>query len=128
VRAAAGAAVAAAAVFVPGGSPASPPKVFPNRVQVVAKEFYFALSRRTVPAGPAIVELVNFGEDEHDLRMQRVGGAHIAGTPVVEPGAYFDMPITLRVGKYILWCSIANHRALGMQATLIVTPKVPAKR
>jgi plastocyanin len=125
VRAAVAAAVAAAAVLVPGASPASPAKTFPNRVQVVAKEFYFALSRRTVPAGSAIVEIVNFGQDEHDLRMQRVGGAHIAGSPVVEPGAYFDMSITLRAGKYLLWCSIANHRALGMQATLIVTPKKP---
>ena len=61
----------------------------------MAKEFYFALSRRTVPAGPAIVELVNFGQDEHDLRIQRVGGAHIAGTPVVEPGDYYDLSITL---------------------------------
>ncbi len=127
MRAAVAAAAVAAAILTPLASPASPPKVFPNRVQVVAKEFYFALSRRTVPAGSAIVEIVNFGQDEHDLRMQRVGGAHIAGTPVVEPGDYFDMPITLRAGKYILWCSIANHRALGMQATLIVTPKQPAK-
>jgi len=129
VRAAAAAAtLAVAALLVPAVAPASSPpaKVFPNRVQVVAKEFYFALSRRTVPAGPAIVELVNFGQDEHDLRMQRVGGAHIAGTPIVEPGDYYDMPITLRAGKYILWCSIANHRALGMQATLIVTPKQAA--
>jgi len=127
VRAALAAGVAAAAFLAPIASPASPPKVFPNRVQVVAKEFYFALSRRSVPAGPAIVELVNFGQDEHDLRMQRVGGAHIAGTPIVEPGDYFDLSITLLPGKYLLWCSIANHRALGMQATLIVTPKKPQK-
>jgi plastocyanin len=124
VKAALAAAALAAAVLAPGAAPA---KVFPNRVQVVAKEFYFALSRRTVPAGPAIVELVNFGQDEHDLRIQRVGGAHIAGTPVVEPGDYYDLSITLRPGKYLLWCSIANHRALGMQATLVVTPKKPQK-
>ena len=121
----AAAALAVAALLVPAAAPAaSPPaKVFPNRLQVTAFEFYFNLSRRTIPAGPAIVQLVNFGQDEHDLRMQRVGGAHIAGTPILEPGDIYNMPITLRAGRYILWCSIANHRALGMQATLIVTPK-----
>ena len=36
--------------------------------------------------------------------------------------AYYDLPITLLPGRYRLWCGIANHRALGMQATLIVTP------
>ena len=124
MRLAVAAAALAATVLTPSASPA---KVFPNRVQVVAKEFYFALSRRTVPAGPAIVEIVNFGQDEHDLRIQRVGGAHIAGSPVVEPGDYYDLPVALRPGKYLLWCSIANHRALGMQATLIVTPRKPLK-
>lgn len=92
----------------------------PSRVQVSAKEFYFSLSRQTVNAGPAIIELVNFGEDPHDLRLQRIGGAHIAGTPQVQPGDYYDLSVTLLPGKYNLWCSIANHRQLGMQATLTV--------
>jgi hypothetical protein len=118
------AAALAAALLAPAvPAAATPARVFPNRVQVVAKEFFFALSRRTIPAGPAIVELVNFGQDAHDLRLQRVGGAHVAGTPIVEPGAYYDLPITLLPGRYLLWCGIANHRALGMQATLIVTPR-----
>jgi plastocyanin len=92
----------------------------PSRVQVSAKEFSFSLSRQSVQAGPAIIELVNFGEDPHDLRVQRIGGAHIAGTPQVQPGDYYDLSMKLLPGKYRLWCSIANHRALGMQATLTV--------
>ncbi len=123
MKASVAAALAAAVVLVPAAAPAP---VYPNRVQVTAKEFFFAVSRRTIPAGPAIVELVNFGEDPHDLRLQRTGGAHIAGTPVVQPGAYFDLSTKLLPGKYLLWCSIANHRRLGMQATLIVTAR--AKR
>ncbi len=112
------AAVAAAALVAPAASPAP---VYPNRVQVTAKEYFFALSRRSVPAGPAIVELVNFGEDPHDLRLQRVGTTRAPGTPIVQPGAYYDLEITLQPGRYLLYCSIANHRSLGMQATLIVT-------
>ena len=117
-----GAALAALALLtVPAAAPAASPA--PARVQVAAKEFYFVLSRRSLVAGPAIVELVNFGEDPHDLRLQRVGGAHVSGIPEVQPGDHFDLSVTLLPGKYRLWCSIANHRQLGMQAVLTVVAK-----
>jgi plastocyanin len=117
LRAAAVAALAALAILVPGGAAAKPA---PSRVQVVAKEFYYSLSRHSVPAGPAIVELVDFGQDPHDLRLQKVGTTKVYGTPIIQPGKYYDLKVTLQPGKYILWCSIANHRQLGMQATLTV--------
>lgn len=116
----AAAALAALAVLVPGSASAT--KVFPTRVQVTAKEYWYALSSRTVKSGPAIVEFVNFGEDPHDMRIERVGGSHVYGVPVQQPGNYVDLGIKLLPGKYQLWCSIANHRALGMNAVLIVRP------
>jgi plastocyanin len=94
--------------------------VAPARVQVSAQEFSYALSRRTVVAGPAIVELYNLGEDPHDLRMERLGGGKLWKTPLVYPGAYYDLNATLVPGRYRLWCSIANHRQLGMTAVLTV--------
>ena len=115
-------AVAAAAAAVALAAPA-PAAVAPARVQVSAKEFFFALSRHRVAAGPAIVELVNFGEDPHDLRLQRIGGGRVWRSPVVYPGAYHDVEATLVPGRYRLWCSIANHRRLGMQATLTVVAR-----
>ena len=112
------AAAAAAVLFATPASAAPAPA--PARVQVSAKEFFLALSRRTVVAGPAIVELVNFGEDPHDLRLERLGGGRLWKTPLVYPGAYYDLEATLVPGRYRLWCSIGNHRKLGMQATLTV--------
>lgn len=112
-------AAALAAMFVLATPAAA--TVNPARVQVTAKEFFFALSRRTVVAGPAIVELVNFGEDPHDLRMERMGGGRLWKTPIVFPGAYFDLNATLVPGRYRLWCGVANHRQLGMEAVLTVT-------
>jgi plastocyanin len=76
-----------------------------------------------VKAGPAIVELVNYGQDAHDLRLQRRGSRHIAGIGTVAAGKYADLSLRLAPGRYSLWCSLANHRALGMSATLIVTPR-----
>lgn len=111
--------VLAALLVVPGPAAA---RVFPTRVQVVAMEFYYVLSRHTVRAGPAIVQLVDFGQDPHDLRMERVGGDRVYGTPIIQPGQIYDLKIDLLPGTYTLWCSVANHRALGMEATLAVTP------
>jgi len=118
VRQAAAAALAAAALA--GSAPAA---VAPARVQVSAKEFFFSLSRARLAAGPAVVELVDLGEDPHDLRLQRIGGGRVWRTPVVFPGAYRDLEVTLLPGRYRLWCGIANHRALGMRAVLIVVPR-----
>ena len=112
--------VAVALVLAPASAALAPA---PARVQVSAKEFSYALSRTTVVAGPAIVELVNFGEDPHDLRLERIGGGRVWKTPLVYPGAYYDLDATLVAGRYRLWCSVANHRQLGMTAVLKVVAK-----
>ncbi len=111
------AAVLAAALAVALPASAAAP---PARVQVVAKEFSLSLSRPSVKAGAAIVELANFGEDPHDLRLERIGGTRIYATPVVQPGAVFDLSLRLPAGRYRLWCGLGDHRARGMVAVLVV--------
>ena len=71
--------------------------------------------------GAAVIQFVNYGEDPHDMRLQRAGGGRLYKTPILQPGAYYDLPVKLVPGDYHLWCSIANHRQLGMQALLVVT-------
>jgi plastocyanin len=93
----------------------------PSRVQVVAREYSFGLSRLHVKSGSAVIELANFGQDPHDLRVQRIGARHIAGLGDVAPGARGELTVKLAPGRYSFWCSIANHRKLGMRATLVVT-------
>jgi hypothetical protein len=105
----------AALLFGPAATPA------PARLQVVAREFTLELSRQTIPAGPAEIELVNLGMDPHDLRLQRIGGARIYGTPVVDPGDRKVLRIPrLLAGRYRLWCAVDDHRQHGMTATLRV--------
>ncbi|HEY3181488.1 MAG TPA: hypothetical protein VGJ77_01520 [Gaiellaceae bacterium] len=93
----------------------------PARVQVVAREFSFSLSRLRVKTGPAVVQLANFGEDPHDLRLQRHGSRHVAGIGEVAPGERADLTLRLPPGRYSLWCSVGDHRKRGMSATLVVT-------
>jgi hypothetical protein len=92
----------------------------PARVQVVAQEFRYSLSRSKVRAGRVIVELVNRGQDTHDLDMRRIGGTHVFSFPSVQPGQVEDRELKLRPGRYLLWCAIADHDERGMHAVLRV--------
>jgi plastocyanin len=90
-------------------------------VQVIAKEYSFTLSRPEVPAGEVIVELVNRGEDAHNLHVaEGTAGAEAGAAPNTEPGAVRDLHVTLRPGSYTLFCSLPEHEAKGMHATLLV--------
>jgi hypothetical protein len=114
----AGAAVAAAALgLVPFASAAAQP---PARVQVSADEFSLALSRFSIRSGPAIVELVNYGEDDHDLVLRRVGGTRTYRIGIVHPGKTAELDAKLRPGIFRVWCTLADHRGRGMSATLRV--------
>jgi len=73
-----------------------------------------------VKAGVVEIELQNTGQDPHDLRVRRVGGTHTFTIPLTKPGARRDVALNLRPGRYRLGCSVADHRALGMQALLRV--------
>ena len=96
-------------------------KPAPARVQVVAEEFSLTLSRQTIKAGPAIIELANFGEDPHDLKLRRLArGAPILMIREVAPARQVQLRVRLAPGRFVLWCSIADHRQRGMEARLRV--------
>jgi FtsP/CotA-like multicopper oxidase with cupredoxin domain len=107
------------ALLAPSSSGARKPA--PARFQVVAEEFTLALSRRTLRAGPAIVELANFGEDPHDLKLRRQArGAPTLTIREVEPNQQAQLRARLAPGRFVLWCSVADHRQRGMRAVLTV--------
>jgi hypothetical protein len=92
----------------------------PARVQVTALEFEYRLSRLSVRQGPALIELVNYGEDEHDLVLRRVGGTKSWRVRRILPGSRATLSLRLRPGVYRLWCAVGDHRSRGMRATLRV--------
>ena len=92
----------------------------PARVQVSADEFSFSLSRQSIKAGPVIVQLVNYGEDEHDLRLRRTGGTRVYRIGKVRPGRLGELETRFLPGRFTVWCSLSDHRKRGMLATLVV--------
>ena len=97
----------------------------PARVQVVAQEFSYSLSRARVREGSVIIELVNRGQDAHDLDLRRIGGTRIVRFPTVQPGQVVDRELKLRPGRYLLWCAVADHQKRGMHAVLRVVRRRP---
>jgi plastocyanin len=97
----------------------------PSRLLVEATEFRFTLSRTTVKAGPAIVQLAIRGEDPHDLRLVPARGrGRASGKPAVVaetlPGAVAEWRGKLSRGRWTLYCSLPGHKKAGMRATLTV--------
>jgi len=106
---------AALLAFVPATAAAAP-----ARLLVESREFNLVLSRAAVKGGDAIVQLVNRGEDPHDLRLKRVGGRGSGAVAETLPGEVGEWEGRLRRGRYRLWCTLEGHRSLGMRAVLRV--------
>lgn len=99
-------------------APAEPP---PARVQVIAKEYSFTLSRAEIPAGRVILEFVNDGEDPHNLHaIEPVEGSEAGEVANTASGEHEDLALTMRPGSYTLFCSLPKHEEKGMKATLVV--------
>ena len=113
--------LALGAVALAAVSPAGSAARTPARVQVVEREFTLTLSRLSVRSGPAIVNVVNFGQDPHNLVLvRRARGVKPARTKVVSPHGTAELVLRLAPGRYDLYCSLPGHRRAGMYATLIV--------
>jgi uncharacterized cupredoxin-like copper-binding protein len=96
----------------------------PTRVLVRAEEYNLLVSQLKVNPGDAIVQLYNAGEDSHDLQIQRVGDGGQFSIGELPPGEVGEVALHLRRdSRYVMWCSLPNHRELGMEASLRVRRK-----
>jgi hypothetical protein len=107
-----------------GSTPGGPGPQTPlsRYVSVSAREWSLTLSRPLVGAGKVTVELRNVGEDPHDLVLSPDDGSHtpLASFPETGSGGLTKLGVTLPAGRYLLWCSLPGHEALGMRAKLQV--------
>jgi hypothetical protein len=122
-RPALGAVAVLAALSISASSSPADKQPDPGRVLVRGEEFDLTLSKQKVRPGRVIVQFVNDGEDPHDLRVQRLVGGLPGddefGTGYLGPAEVENLDSWLKKGStYLLWCSIQDHRARGMEATL----------
>jgi plastocyanin len=83
-------------------------------------DFSITLDRDDLTAGTYDIEVVNDGSATHDLVVER-DGDDVAASDDIAPGASTTLSVTLQPGEYVFYCSIGNHRAMGMELTVTVT-------
>ena len=96
-------------------SPARPGSAVPGGTTLSVTEWEWAVNFTafTVTPGTYTVEVANHGKMTHNLNIKGPG-VDDWRSPDLSPGATSRLPVTLRQGTYELWCSIDNHKALGM--------------
>jgi plastocyanin len=101
---------------------AAPPAAAPAEARAVTAtegEMYIELSEDSFTPGSYTIEVVNEGNATHDLVVER-DGADVAATETIAPGASATLTVALEEGEYVFYCSIGNHRAMGMVTTVAV--------
>ena len=84
-------------------------------VHVTAKDFAFALSRRTVPHGRVRFVIRNTVSDPHDFAI----AGHTSKT--ITKGQTTTLTVMLKKGRYPFKCTVDSHASLGMKGMLRVT-------
>jgi hypothetical protein len=111
---------AALLLAVPATGAAAPGEpAYPSRMLVTADEWDLTLSRTKLDPGPSIVELYNRGEDAHDVKIKRRGSKRVVAIPETGSEETTRVQTTFRPdSRYVLWCSLPDHRDAGMEAEL----------
>jgi plastocyanin len=105
----------AAIAGVAAGSTLATRSQRPADVRVVARDFTYVLSRKTVPVGRVRFTVVNRGSVSHDFA---IGGRR---TPLLRPGRSAVITVTFaHGGNFAYRCTVSGHAALGMKGTLKV--------
>jgi plastocyanin len=89
-------------------------------VTATEADFTITLDEDTLAAGAYEITVVNNGRANHDLVVEQDGN-DIAGTDAIAPGGSATLTVTLEPGEYVFYCSVGNHRAMGMELTVQVT-------
>jgi len=91
-------------------------------VHVVLNEWRVSPSETTLAAGPVTFHVMNEGQNQHGLEVQR--GSDEWETGNIPAGGTGTVTVSLTPGTYTLYCPIVdshgNHRQMGMQATITV--------
>jgi plastocyanin len=88
-------------------------------ITATEQDFSISLDEDTLKAGSYTITVVNKGSSTHDLAVEEDGTTK-ATSDKVAPGESTTLTVDLDAGKYVFYCSIGNHRAMGMEKTVQV--------
>jgi uncharacterized cupredoxin-like copper-binding protein len=93
------------------------PKPQATTVDVNETEFKIALPSTTLKAGKVTFDVQNDGKIQHDLAIKQTKDK----TELIAPGDSAKLTVTLKPGKYELYCSVPGHEAAGMKLNITVS-------
>ena len=106
------------------------------RVSVTAKEFTLVPSVRSVKAGKVTFTMKNLGKVAHEMVVLKTNKApgSLAGSGSsasergslgeisgIKPGKSGKLTLTLKAGKYVLFCNLPGHYKSGQFTGFLVT-------
>jgi plastocyanin len=89
-------------------------------ITVTGMDFEFDLASSDLAAGEYEIEFVNDGGASHDVRVEQ-DGEDVAQSEIIPPGETTTFTVALEPGEYVFYCSVGNHRGMGMETTVTVT-------
>jgi plastocyanin len=98
----------------PGGSAEA------DALTATEKDFSISLSEDHLKAGTYTITVVNDGNATHDLAVGE-DGTMKAKSDSISPGGSATLKVDLDAGEYVFYCSIGNHRGMGMELTVQVS-------
>ena len=89
-------------------------------LEVSSVDFSFELPEDTLAPGTYEITLTNDGDSTHDLVVER-DGEDVGASEQIGPGESSTFEVTLEEGDYVFYCSVGNHRSMGMEVPVQVT-------
>jgi uncharacterized cupredoxin-like copper-binding protein len=89
-------------------------------VTATESDFSISLAGDTLPAGTYQITVVNQGDATHDLVVER-DGEDVGESEDIGPGESTTFTVMLESGDYVFYCSIGNHRSMGMETDVSVS-------
>jgi len=87
-----------------------------TKVPVSEVEFKITLASTNFKAGEITFEAKNDGKIPHDLAIKGTSDK----TKLIPPGGSAELKVTLKAGKYELYCTVPGHEAAGMRLNITV--------
>ncbi|RKS08916.1 cupredoxin-like protein [Nocardiopsis sp. Huas11] len=90
----------------------------PETITVTAEETQFTGIPENMFSGTVDVVFENLDTDEHDLVVEELGDEQVI--PATPGGESATGSVTLEPGTYTFYCSLGDHREMGMEVTVTV--------
>ncbi|WP_069765258.1 cupredoxin domain-containing protein [Streptomyces sp. LUP47B] len=105
-----------------GGSSSSAPeqsgKQGTTQVDVKLVDYKMELSQKTLKAGNYTFAVKNDGQHDHAMEIDGSGTEH--KTRTLAPGESANLTVSLKDGKYQVYCPVDGHKDLGMKTEVTV--------